>query len=226
VKNGRDRKCTDVQELLSAYLDHELVGDDAGRIEAHLAQCPECRAVCDDLGAILENARSLPVIQPPAALRGAVRRRALNVGLIGPAPARLTRSEAVRAACAALVLLSLAGLVWLGRGPVTVMDLARQAHPTPAETSFQQARATCLSAIQLMEGRLEQRLTGLPVETRAVFHTEKHRIDEAIASNEESLLAEGRPAEAWEGLLDTYQHKVDFLAVFLSTDFGDPQILY
>ena len=226
MNDGHGRKCAGVQEMLSAYLDGELTADDRSRIASHLESCPECRAVLDDLGQIVTAARSLPVLQPPAPLGRETRRRALKAGLIGPATATLTRQNALQAACAALVLLSVAGIVWWNRTPVSVLELARAPGRTGTETSFQAARETCRSAIQLMENRLEQKLIRLPEETRSVFETEKQRIDEVIAFHEDALPEAGRPPEAWEGLIDPYQHKVDFLAVFLNADFGDPQILY
>ena len=36
-------KCKDTRKALSRYLDHELSSTETAFVEAHLAQCPECR---------------------------------------------------------------------------------------------------------------------------------------------------------------------------------------
>ncbi len=61
--------CREVQSKLSAYHDGELAAVDAGRVAAHLADCPDCTAYLGDLAAIGNVLRSAPVGEPSVRLR-------------------------------------------------------------------------------------------------------------------------------------------------------------
>jgi len=78
--------CTEIADLLLPYSDGELSADDSGRVEDHLAVCPDCQRELSLLGRSLELARAIwqesaaavspshpvtqspphPVIAPPA----------------------------------------------------------------------------------------------------------------------------------------------------------------
>jgi predicted anti-sigma-YlaC factor YlaD len=63
-------------DLLSAYLDGELSGPEARRVEAHLVGCGACNAELDDLGQARRMLRDLPPVPAPAGFtRGLVERR-------------------------------------------------------------------------------------------------------------------------------------------------------
>ena len=57
--------CNALEELLDLYLDGELSEDDRTRVEAHLAECPACRAYVDD-GLALHAALAGDEVDPPA----------------------------------------------------------------------------------------------------------------------------------------------------------------
>lgn len=60
------------QERLSEYLDGELSGDELARMEAALDADPSLRAELDELAALIGDLGSLPAVQAPEGLLGAV----------------------------------------------------------------------------------------------------------------------------------------------------------
>ncbi|MGI6684659.1 MAG: anti-sigma factor family protein [Bacillota bacterium] len=58
--------CLDKEDLLSAYLDHELLPDENNLVEIHLKQCPSCREAYEDLKETSSLIRSLPDVPIPA----------------------------------------------------------------------------------------------------------------------------------------------------------------
>ena len=63
--------CERCEELLSARLDGELTPEDAHLLEAHLAQCPDCRKLDRDLTALHQRLSALS-LDPPEHLTAAV----------------------------------------------------------------------------------------------------------------------------------------------------------
>src|SRR4249919_873588 len=55
-------------DRLSEYVDGELDASTARALETHLAGCPDCRAIADDLRSVSARARALPVVPPPSDL--------------------------------------------------------------------------------------------------------------------------------------------------------------
>lgn len=58
-----DKPCSDLVELLSDYLDGELVSDTRRDVDAHLSDCPDCQTALDHLQASLVLMRSSTVEQ-------------------------------------------------------------------------------------------------------------------------------------------------------------------
>lgn len=54
--------CDEYKELLSAFLDGELLAEERTRAEAHLETCPECRRLFDELRAVDTHLAVLPRI--------------------------------------------------------------------------------------------------------------------------------------------------------------------
>jgi hypothetical protein len=66
-------QCKKVRNHLSAYLDRELTAELASAVRHHLASCPECRAMLEDLRATADLLGRLPVREAPAGLADDVR---------------------------------------------------------------------------------------------------------------------------------------------------------
>jgi hypothetical protein len=62
-------------ELLSAYLDRELVEPEARELEAHLEECEECHGRLDGLRRVTADLRRIEEVEPPPELAQAVARR-------------------------------------------------------------------------------------------------------------------------------------------------------
>ena len=52
-------------DRLSDYIDGALSGAEREELDAHLAECTDCRALVRDLRSVRREARSLPPVEPP-----------------------------------------------------------------------------------------------------------------------------------------------------------------
>lgn len=60
--------CREVRKTLSAYLEKEVSPAMAGKIEAHLAGCENCRLLTEELKVLNKSLSSLPEVEPSPAL--------------------------------------------------------------------------------------------------------------------------------------------------------------
>lgn len=60
--------CDESIERISAALDGALSPEEQAKLEAHLAQCPECRALYEDLSKIHQSLLDLPPVEVPQGL--------------------------------------------------------------------------------------------------------------------------------------------------------------
>jgi len=142
-------------DLVSDYLDGELPPARRREMEQHLTECPECRAVLEDLRLLLTRSRALPDTPPDRDLWPGIAARLSGetAALASIAPSK-TRSWTARrvsfsipqfaAACTATLAL-VAGFAWYAFVRVPGMERARPASartPVPAVN----ADATAASA--------------------------------------------------------------------------------
>jgi RNA polymerase sigma-70 factor (ECF subfamily) len=73
IETPRRSTCPDVPMLFSRYLEGEIDPAMCATLEAHLAQCSDCRAACDSLKRALAVCRQLPTPQVPASLAASIR---------------------------------------------------------------------------------------------------------------------------------------------------------
>lgn len=105
--------CDESIELISAALDGALSPEEQARLEAHLAQCPDCKALYEDLSMIHQSLLDLPPVEVPEGLTGrimdAVAAEAARPKVVPlPQPKRSARPWqrwAVTAAAVAVVIL-------------------------------------------------------------------------------------------------------------------------
>ncbi len=57
--------CRDIQEIISAYLEGAVPPDQERLVSEHLASCPRCSAVLEDLRKTVELVRELEEVEPP-----------------------------------------------------------------------------------------------------------------------------------------------------------------
>ncbi|MEA3366900.1 MAG: zf-HC2 domain-containing protein, partial [Planctomycetota bacterium] len=112
-------QCKQVREHLSAYLDRELTAELATAVRHHLASCPECRAMLEELRATADLLGRLPAQQAPEGLADdvmrEVERRMLAPQAAGEAPMQ-ERTLAVRRARPWPRVLAVAACVALAAG--------------------------------------------------------------------------------------------------------------
>jgi len=110
--------CDLFPELLSAYLDGALLPPEREQLEAHLAQCPACRARLASLRAVKHVLARLPSRESPP---GAVRARVESLRFVH----RTSRAR-VLAAVVAAVALGAAGLLLARRPQAPTLTLTEE----------------------------------------------------------------------------------------------------
>jgi hypothetical protein len=171
------------QERLSAYLDQELTPGEQGRVERHLAACPQCRCELDNLRRTVQWTMELPVVPCP---------RAFTI----PAPAQAQRVRSAQrvwampllqgatALVAVLFLLAVVGEAFLpARLPVSApapAALEREAAPEVEVTQEVEVQA---EAVTMMAAEAPA-ATAAPAEAVAVAEeiTAKSAEDQAAAA--------------------------------------------
>jgi RNA polymerase sigma-70 factor (ECF subfamily) len=73
VESPRGAMCPDVPTLFSQHLEGEIDPSVCATMEAHLAQCSQCRAACDSLRRTLAVCRQLPTPDVPASLAASIK---------------------------------------------------------------------------------------------------------------------------------------------------------
>ncbi len=117
--------CERHREQIDALVDGTLGAADRAALEAHLATCPECRELADDLRAIRRTAEGLPELSPPARAWAAISARLEPpVAVIRPVSASWRQRLGVPLAIAALLLAAVAITMVMrrvrsGDGPAT-----------------------------------------------------------------------------------------------------------
>lgn len=208
-------------DRLSEYVDGELSPADAAALAAHLASCRACVTTIDELRAVVERARQLPVRPPAADLwPGIEPRLTANPGHAAlPFRARVTRRFSFTlpqlvAAGLALMVMSAGGMWVLQHGgratslpPVAATEPVHDAAAMPAgmaDPRYDEAIADLQQA--LAAGRSE-----LDAQTIKVLETNLAAIDAAIDQSRRALA--GDPANVYlnNHLADARQRKLALL---------------
>ena len=86
--------CDEYLELISAAVDGALSPSELERLNAHLALCPECKALYQDLTAIHAALRDLPPVEVPADLPDRIMAAVAAEKVLPFAPAEKKKSSA------------------------------------------------------------------------------------------------------------------------------------
>lgn len=62
-------ECKEYTHLISAALDGELTPQEQAELDAHLARCPQCRELMEQLSGLRQTLAQLPLVQPPPQLK-------------------------------------------------------------------------------------------------------------------------------------------------------------
>jgi predicted anti-sigma-YlaC factor YlaD len=195
---------------LSEYLDGEIDPAERAVVEAHLADCPACRADLAALRAVVARAQSLTDTPPASDLWTAIASR------IEPRPARRTTLTTRRfaftlpqlvAAGLALIVAS-GGMVWLARMGGPTMDFP----PVLGEVrpvSFGDAAVD--EAITDLQATLDAGRGRLDPQTVRVLESNLEAIDRAIAQCREALVADPSSVYLNTYLAETRRRKLELL---------------
>ena len=199
-------------DQLSAFLDHELSPAERGRVEAHLSECAECRAVLADLRAIVaaaplyEGAPPSTDLWPALSARlGEVQVVALPTRTAAPPRRGLGRFSLPELIAASLVTAALgAGGAWLAlRPPAASPTLVTAPAPAPSDSSRETGRALTVSlpdadydaAVADLEQVLVEGRSRLDTATVRVIDESLARIDAAIEDARSAIQRD--PANAY-----------------------------
>jgi len=189
-QNGRIHN--QVAELLSAYIDGEVVADERARVEAHLAACAAC---AHDLATLRQTVALLGQLPQVAAPRPFTLRES-DVSAVRPARTawwRLPWAQGVVAAAAVLLCVVAVGSVllmgrpWLGGAPAAPQPMALQEAPRAAE------EAVVETVVVEKEGAVEK---GVEREIEEAAPGAAAEIPVAEEAPSEPALAQEAPAPA------------------------------
>jgi anti-sigma-K factor RskA len=146
--------CDEVRDLAASFVLGALDADEMDAVRAHLASCPEAHAEFEELGSVLPAlAASVPLVEPPAALKGRVM-AAAAVDLASRAPAATATAPAAAATAPAEPLAA--------TPTATVAAPAEQVASAPTATAGAPAEAVAFPSAAEREARTAARARTSP----------------------------------------------------------------
>jgi tetratricopeptide (TPR) repeat protein len=216
--------CAEFHPLLSEVADNALTGEARAGVEAHLAQCADCRQLLADLRRVREAGRALPRVAPPAQawpnLRAALDRD-LAGGRAAPTQSRLAWTGPswwpawATLAAAALVVAAVGGGLFLATRPAPApsrqASAASAAPAQSAEAEIEAAQLHYAKAIAALEGAEKDGRSVLDPQTMAVLDKSNAVLDQAIQDGQAAIKSHPTSEFAQTSLLDALQRKVNLL---------------
>jgi hypothetical protein len=213
--------CDDFRAAIDALVDGTLSGEERSALDRHLAACPSCASLAEDLLVIRRAARSLPAIDPP---EPAWRRLAASVAAPAPvaAPARTWRQRVAVPLAIAAVLLAAVAITLVVRRDRAVMTPAAPATGVTAERTapsadlgsiedeLRQAESHYENAIDKLETLARDR-RALDPGVAADLQTNMLIIDRAIGESRAALRAQPTSERAQESLFEAFRSKITLL---------------
>jgi hypothetical protein len=212
-------------DRLSEYLDGELSSPERDAVDAHLAQCAECRSTLEDLRGVASEAALLRNARPARDLWSGI---AVRIAPGGQPRARLSPFRRAitsrlsftlpQLAAAGLALMVLSGgLVWMARSgdprvdfePVNAESVHRVQTPVTAPVNFADQHYD--AAIADLERTFEAGRTKLDPETVRVVEENLGAIDLAIDQCRRALEADPANVYLNTHLADARQRKLALL---------------
>jgi anti-sigma factor RsiW len=225
-------------DKLSDYLDGELTQEERRAVESHLAACPSCAAVLDDLKRVVARAQALEPRPPHADLWAGVAERidARRPGVVADFRPRTRRTFAFTlpqlAAAAALVMAVSGSIVWLavGRPDGVRKDATYASQPAPAAQSLRAAPPSGASpdaspsvatvsfadaqydaAVAELERAVQKGRGRLDASTIAIVQHNLEIIDQAIEQARQALASDPANSYLSGHLVEARRRKLDLL---------------
>ena len=210
-------------EQLSEYLDDALGAGERDALEAHLANCDECRETLDELRRVTERARGLDDRPPSQDLWPGIAARigaSTAVVSIDTARTRLARTsrrlsfslpQAVAAGIALVAVSS--GTVWLAlRNPAAPTAATTTRPPVDLNTSWQPpVDSTVDQVVTQMRQMVTTERSRLDTGTVRILEKNLAIIDSAIAEARRALAQDPSNNYLNHHLADTMRRKADLL---------------
>jgi anti-sigma factor ChrR (cupin superfamily) len=203
-----------LNERLSEYLDNELDAAARAEVEAHLAECGECRADLEALAAVVARAGTLTDAPPAADLWSGIESRIAPPPVLRPTFARrrfaFTMPQLIAASLA--LMIASGGMVWLARlggertdFPAVQGEMTSPVRPANfGDAAFDQAVADLQQTLDAGRGRLD-------AQTIRILETNLQAIDRAIAQCREALAADPANVYLNSYLAETRRRKLELL---------------
>jgi len=122
-------ECRDLLGIMSAYIDGEATDEERRMVAVHLQNCPQCRAVMDEMAGASTSLRSMIPVIPLFALRAALITKATAVGVAGGVAAGVGMGVATKAIVGIVASLMVAGV-----GVGTYVGVKKVTSSAPAPT--------------------------------------------------------------------------------------------
>ena len=213
-------ECRVVINSLSDYLDGALGSQEVQFIEAHLIQCPPCKAIEADLAQICTAAKELPLRTPSRALWVRIQNEVeMQMAVPGSAKEKkagwwkrvsekhftFTLPQLAGASALAFSLMVFGMYHALHRDPKVASDAATNV-TLPMETEIQ-------SKIQQKASFLDTRRGSWNPEIRTVYDNHLQRIDNSLNRVRQTLVTT-RDADQQKMLMDLYNEKLQLMEDF------------
>lgn len=195
-------------DRLSDYIDGALSAAEREELDAHLAECSDCRALVSDLRSVRREARSLPPLEPPEQVWNSIADR------IRTRDVSAARQSSFRTALAVAAALVLGVSLWIaiaakepglpaGQDPEALADMVTE-ELRAAESHYQ-------NAITGLEQIIAQNESSLPSNLNQTITDSLDLIEQTIDESRNAMATSPDSAVAQESLLDAFRRKVSLL---------------
>jgi hypothetical protein len=226
--------CDIARERINELIDGDLDRAARAELDAHLASCPECAALAEDLDVLLRASRSMPELEPPTRVWTNLARQ-LPGSTVRSMPRPRTREWVkVTLAVAAVLLAAVVITLLVRRGQDTESAPPAQAAATPAapgtsatsppaattpgdsaelrslQSELEQAESHYENAIQKLEVLAKDRRSLNPQDA-AILQKNLLVIDTAIGESRAALRKQPTNEMAQESLFEAFKSKIALL---------------
>lgn len=218
--------CEQFEPLIGELVDGTLDGGPRHTLETHLATCPTCARLVEELLVVRRAARNLSPLTPPPQAQARVAAAIARERGTAEAPASWRRVVLPLAAAAVLVLAVAAG-IWLLRQPAPAAPAATTATATapaavdPATATPAELLGSVEAELQQTERHLERAVAGLEalardrqsLDPQVASEVQKNMlvIDQAIGESRAALKNDPLSAEAQDSLFEAFRAKIALL---------------
>jgi len=195
-------------DRMSDYIDGVLSAAEREKLDAHLAECSDCRALVSDLRSVRREARSLPPLEPPEQVWHSI---AARIRTRHGSAARRSRFHTGLAVAAALVL---SVSLWIAIAPPEPDRPYTEGQEALADMVTEELRAAeahYQNAITGLEQIIAENQGSLPSELNQTIMESLDLITRTIDESRNAMATNPDSSVAQESLLEAFRRKVTLL---------------